>query len=695
MKSQASIKLPFRLSYLPWVLWVAVGTAISATILVQQASVPDEKWLFLWLLFGGVAVWFMLRTQRHVWVYHLMLGLALGGALMQERMLVWQSEVIPALWQEVSFSAKVRIDGVAVKSDQGWRVQATLIQAPSPALTHASVLLYFPEAYHPIAGEVWSTELRLQRSQGHYNPAGIDYEAWLFSQHIQAVGRVIKAEAISLEHHHWQALRWLAMEKLMLVLPSDSIFRGLSVALVLGETSGVDAQQWQVLRDTGTLHMAVVSGSHITLVAGFAWFLGLAFWKVFPTQRYPAVVVASIFSLVAAVAFAFLAGFNVPVQRALLMLLVVIIEVWLKRRFHPVLTLSWALLLVLLWDISAVNQVGFWLSFLATAMLLWLLHTSGNRLQKLLLLHVGMSVLLAPFLILFFNQIPTYSVVANLLAAPIVEWLLVPLLLIIALLAWVSPTLASYLANWADSIWSLLWQLLVTIASWPKAVILLSPFAWLHPLPAHTVQLTLLDTGTSPLVAVWQSHQGNWLIGTGNVATMEYMILPSLVALGVTELNGVLLLDRGEVAQAAVARLQRNMPVTQMINTNTCSLDATLLKTANALPFRFLQTQDGHCWLYFNESLAIQPFALTWYKPSTDVPSGIVVIAPPAEGKPLYPVVVPQWISQGKAPRHEWAKVVNSTNQLGAIDVLFTDKSVEIIRGYRQFNHRFYHQEAL
>jgi hypothetical protein len=101
--------------------------------------------------------------------------------------------------------------------------------------------------------------------------------------------------------------------------------------------------------------------------------IALLLWKRFPSERFHAQWMAAWVAWVAASAFAVLAGLNLPVQRAWLMISVVLVAVLLKRQLHPLLLLSWALLLVLIWDITSVMQAGFWLSFLATGALIWLL----------------------------------------------------------------------------------------------------------------------------------------------------------------------------------------------------------------------------------------------------------------------------------------------------------------------------------
>lgn len=698
MTRRSTLKIDRFRAYRPWVLWLALSMTATAIGLAQLPETLSAYWRFIWFGACLLALGLWLKTTQRLLAY-VLLGFALAGGLMHERMLNWQAQTIPPIWLNTAFSAEVVIDGIAKRTPSGWSVMTQLIDSPSPALTDARVLLTFPAENQPIAGQIWSVDLRLRELQGRYNPAGIDFAAWLFAQNIQAMGSVVKLHSTTpdAEHWHWQAWRWLAMQKLLSVLPADSEFTGLSVALVLGEVSGVSDEQWRVLRDTGTLHMAVVSGTHISLIAGLAWFLGLGLWKLAPSQRVPAVLVASVVATLAATAFALLAGMNVPVQRALIMFLVLMLAVWLKRDLHPLLTLSWALIAVLLWDIGAVMQVGFWLSFIATAILLWMLRLQTGHMQRLLLLHIGMSLLLAPFLLFFFQQVPTYSAVANLLTAPLIEWLLVPLLLLIALLAWWLPIVASSLALLTEQVWSWVWSLLSEIATWPMAVLLLSPSAWMNSLPEQGQRLTLLDMGSAEVVAVWQTPQGNWLVGTGSQQgkshTMETIIMPSLTALGVGDLAGVVVTAGDAAADSGLALLKQRLEVQQVLSTDNCLQDVSVQGFAD-LQMHGWWSAQGQCWLMMNRQTDLPVFALTPQTlESNDWPESLPLVAPAMSGKANTREKVPLWVSAGKPVSSALAVQSYATQQQGAMTWQMDAEGFQLLKAYKPLNQRFYHQE--
>src|SRR6185295_10844981 len=92
----------------------------------------------------------------------------------------------------------------------------------------------------------------------------------------------------------------------------DARFRGVLVALVIGDQDAIAQGDWQVFWRTGVGHLMSISGLHITMLA---WVRAppLPLWL--PARKAGVVV-----GVVVAVAYALLTGFAVPAQRTVLML---------------------------------------------------------------------------------------------------------------------------------------------------------------------------------------------------------------------------------------------------------------------------------------------------------------------------------------------------------------------------------------
>ncbi len=327
-------------------------------------------------------------------------------------------------------------------------------------------------------GEIWSLLVRLKRPHGFQNAAGFDYRRWLMMQGIHATGYVRpKAERVFLGEAGWNyaLLRWrqALSERLQQSLPADSL-QGILRALVLADRNGIDDDQWQVLRKTGTAHLVAISGLHIGLAATLGHLLASLLWRLFGAWRLRVSrpVFAAGVALLFAVVYAALAGFSLPTQRALLMLAVWLGAVIFQRPLQPWRGFSLALLAVLLLDPLAAFSASFWLSFSAVALIFYLFVGRLQREARWLQLgrvHLALALGLSPLLLLFFQQGSLIAPLANLLAVPWVSLLVVPLSLLAAVMLPLSDAVSGWLFSAADSALLLLWSLLQRLADLPWA----------------------------------------------------------------------------------------------------------------------------------------------------------------------------------------------------------------------------------
>ncbi|MGV8651058.1 ComEC/Rec2 family competence protein, partial [Pseudomonas aeruginosa] len=75
-----------------------------------------------------------------------------------------------------------------------------------------------------------------------------------------------------LEHSPLGRAQPRAIPQRQRLLAVDAQGRGAALAaLVLGDGSGLSAAEWRMFQDTGTVHLMVISGSHISLLAGMLY----------------------------------------------------------------------------------------------------------------------------------------------------------------------------------------------------------------------------------------------------------------------------------------------------------------------------------------------------------------------------------------------------------------------------------------
>ncbi len=337
-------------------------------------------------------------------------------------------------------------------------------------------------------GERWRLRVRLKPPNGFMNPGGFDYEGWLFSQGIRATGYVRfggarRLPGLSLTPAVWLD-RWrnhLAKE-ISAALPGNPA-RGVLLALTVGIRNAISRPQWQLFLNTGTNHLLAISGLHIGLIAGLVFWLTRRLWSWAPllTLRLAAPRAAALAALLAAFLYAALAGFSIPTQRALIMLTVGLGGLLLGRPTQPSQVLSTALLLVLLLDPQGVLSGGFWLSFAAVTVILYVFAGRSRpkgwrgwgRMQWALLLG------LLPLTILLFQRVALVAPLANLLAVPWIGLGVVPLALggMILLSVWsAAGTFLLGLAAWGIEH---MWPVLNFLANLPDAHLRLGAASWI------------------------------------------------------------------------------------------------------------------------------------------------------------------------------------------------------------------------
>ena len=306
------------------------------------------------------------------------------------------------------------------------------------------------------AGETWQFKVRLKRPSGFLNPGGFDYEKWLFTERIRATGYVRQSQTQAhtlnkrLAESDWYSinrLRQTIHETIQLNVENKSSAAVLS-ALTVAVRTKLDDKQWKLLQQSGTSHLIAISGLHIALLASFAFLPIMLLWRIFPrlNQFVPVRIAGSIVGVVFALIYAMLAGFTLPTQRALLM---VVIGVWglnSRKNYDSTTVLAVALILVLLLDPLAAMTVSFWLSFLAVAIILFFIKRQHKKPRWMMVkLQLLISLAMLPLTILFFGTASLTSPVANLFAIPWVTLVVVPLSLLALILMPVSTTLSDIL----------------------------------------------------------------------------------------------------------------------------------------------------------------------------------------------------------------------------------------------------------
>ncbi|MGH1462235.1 MAG: DNA internalization-related competence protein ComEC/Rec2 [Neptuniibacter sp.] len=273
------------------------------------------------------------------------------------------------------------------------------------------------------SGQQLSLEVRLKPPHGLINPEGFDYERWLLVRKIDATGYVRSVKAIVHEP-------LLSVSSFRQTINAEIISqhesrreKALLSALITGDKQLLSSDEWDLLRASGTVHLAVISGLHIGFMAYVGWMLGrLIGCLFFKYQRE----IPYLFALILSAAYMLTAGAELPTQRAFIMVAALLLSGW--RLFLLGHWTRWwmAMTVVLVFSPLAIWETGFWLSFGAVACLIWCGQVYRFRWQDGIKLQFLLLVGMLPLYLIFFSGFSLIAPLVNILAIPLVS-LIVPI----------------------------------------------------------------------------------------------------------------------------------------------------------------------------------------------------------------------------------------------------------------------------
>lgn len=578
--------------------------ALGVWLLQQQASLPDHRWAIypLLSLFGLLLLCRIARSRWPVTKWLSAASLFAIALLSGWLYAAWRAELrladqLPSSWEGQDIQIVGVIDELPKSSyDDSIRFAFAVeeVLTADAVVPQRLSLAWYPSWQRGIrlddvpdlrATQRWQLAVRLKRPHGNANPHGFDYEAWLLENNLRATGYVRKNEQNrKLDEFAGRPIDYVQRErerirKRILTTLNDRPYAGVITALAIGDQRAIPQEQWTLFNRTGIGHLISISGLHVTLYATLIG--GIIYWLWRRSHRLtlllPTRKAAALIGALAAIIYVLLAGFAVPAQRTLYMLLVAAAGLWLGRPGTASVVLCWALLIVLLADPWAVLAPGFWLSFSAVALLIYVSSyrlAQGSWWVAAMRAQLAVTLGLLPLMLALFQQVSLISPLANSIAIPLVSFFIVPLVLLALL---IPSDIALFLAH---DLFAACAYLLKTVNQLPSVVWeqhappgwavfcgiiavlwLLSPRGlparglaclWLlpmflvkpEPLPDGALRMTVLDVGQG-LSVFLQTRQHALLYDTGprwneEADSGNRIIAPYLRGEGIRRLDGLM-----------------------------------------------------------------------------------------------------------------------------------------------------------
>lgn len=413
----------FGLKVEPFYLYTCFALLFAAFFQWDCRKSPEARMLALFVLLF-VSGFFAAQTRT----------IALSRESLKSRMkTTLVSGTVDQVVRLPDFKARLVVKDLAFNGKRDWR---------TPEKMRLNLL---PESPLPDIGDKIEVKALPSPPRVKVDKSGYDSARTLYFERIGGTGAA-RSPVKVVEKSTETSLRRKIAKRIDAVLPPRTAH--IAKALVTGESKEIDPALADAYRNAGIAHILAVSGLHMTLIAGFVFFLirSLLALSVTVSLKFSTKKIAAFCALAATFCYLKLAGAPISGIRAFIMLSFALGAVFFDRRALSLANVCWAAFLILLFTPESLLSVSFQLSFAAVLALICAyeagIDKAVRRLEQsesvlLYLLAFALGILLtsliagvatAPFAAYHFKRIANYTLLGNLLTTTFAA-------------AWVMPSL--------------------------------------------------------------------------------------------------------------------------------------------------------------------------------------------------------------------------------------------------------------
>jgi competence protein ComEC len=529
------------------VLWLPVAFAFGAGIACSgRADDPAIVWVGLSV--AGLLLWFctLMLAARTNNIAHAWMAVTVATACLA--CAAFFGGGAAALLRAKAISAPVIVDAKAVrvvsgfvehidKSQSGaWRatIAVSSIGGLSVSDRPKFVRISLKQDEPPLPGSAITCQSILRPPPGPVVPGAYDHARRAWFEQLGGVGFALEpctpAQLGKIPPAMMFKLtlsKWRAQASRAIVEAAPGPGAGFLAAITTGDRAWLSAEDTQALQISGLSHIISVSGLHVSLLGGMVFLVIWRAWALVPTLalRVDGRKIGAGIALIATGAYTVFSGSEAPAVRAFIMSGIAFGAVILDRKAISMRGLALAAIAVLIVLPESALEPGFQMSFLATAALVamwevWERRVPGENdrsVFRTITLWLGAAagtsfvagLATAPVSAATFHRLSPWALPANLLAAPINDFIVAPAALMGAAL---SPFGAG------DFFWK--------IAAWGLSLNL-KVAHFIAGLPGAGAQVAWTDA-VAPVIMIiavlWITLWRSWLRYLG--------VLPFLVGLG-------------------------------------------------------------------------------------------------------------------------------------------------------------------
>jgi ComEC/Rec2-related protein len=423
-------------------------------------DVPPMRFLAWAILFGLI---FVLAGAARVAARRVaMSGLLVILGMFAAQLETWRTATV-VLDTPVTTTVTGRVERREGDDNGRWRYIVRVTRTDEPSLKRPpQQVSLVARAGEPVAVGGWLTgRVRLTPPAG---PALPDLNDFAFSAYFDGIGAngffygipqpvPSQAAVVDLSAGN-RAMEWLyglrsrVGDRIRSILPGDT--GAFAASLVTDERRAISNETTEALRQSGLAHIVAISGLNMALSAGIC-FVGLRlFFGLFPgfAQAYPTKKFAAGSALLALTAYYMISGFAVSAERAFIMMAIMLVAALFDRPSISLRNIALSAVLIILMSPSEVLGPSFQMSYAATLALVagFAVWTKRRHRGSVFLSHPAIKPVMvtlrffggialtsmiggfstALFSIEHFHRLSAYGLPANLLAMPVISFIVMP-----------------------------------------------------------------------------------------------------------------------------------------------------------------------------------------------------------------------------------------------------------------------------
>ena len=260
--------------------------------------------------------------------------------------------------------------------------------------------------------------------------------------HVAPVGRISLGLRLTVEI---QRLRQQIGNRITRSLPGET--GAIANALMTGERGQIREQTLDAYRDAGILHVLSISGLHMAIMGGSVFFLLRLVLAMVPGMalRFPIKKIAAVMAILAAAAYLLVSGTTHATVRAFIMISIMMLAIVCDRPAIALRNVALAALAILILTPESLFSVGFQMSFAAVIALVSAYEFDRDRRRNrqagvrrgslvlavwfifgIIATTVIASLAVAPIGAFHFHKSQQFAVLANLIAVPVCNFVVMP-----------------------------------------------------------------------------------------------------------------------------------------------------------------------------------------------------------------------------------------------------------------------------